>query len=258
MKITRLLFLLLSITLLLFISACSDDDNDGGISSPPEITPDAYDWAIYLIQTNEVFNKTDEFMIVLEWLGDDSAISETDDFALKIDGEIHALSGSNYFGEWIFSAYADLEAGNQYNFEFFKNDNRISNARLQLPYQIDVIQFPDTFDPSTTTSLEWNLENDNQYQIISAMSYDPAEFDQEDEWEVVIPPSYRSYTIPPNAVTDFGPTTTYELLLTQINFTKTGRTAYLAGSITEKFYGEDIPVKLRMDIFRKITKRIFF
>jgi hypothetical protein len=256
MKHKRLLLMLLTFSLILLISACGDDDN-GGTTGLPDITPGSYDWEVYFINYSEMFAKTDEYRVMVEWLGDSAAISGTDDYSLVIDGETHPLQGVNLFGTWLFSGYTSMQAGELYDIKFYKNDSLISSADLRLPYKAE-IQLPANYDPSSATSLEWSLESDSDFQTLSVISYDEEEYDQEDEWERLIPSSARSYIIPANAVMDFGPDTTYELMLIQLNFKKSGRTAYLAGSVEGEIYGNGIPANAVFDEVQKLARKIIY
>ncbi|MCB5252708.1 MAG: hypothetical protein RBR69_05620 [Candidatus Cloacimonadaceae bacterium] len=258
MKKLTIMLLLVMVSAFLLFSGCGkddDDDNgDGGISGLPDITPANYDWDIYFLDYAAVDFRADEYMIWADWLGNSSAISEDDVFTLDINGETQEFWGGNYFGEWSFSTMANLEQGTQYDIVFKKNGNTVASKTLRMPYRANV-NFPASFDPTQTASMDWEMAGNNKYQIVSLYSESEME-DEDDDWEKSIPNSARSFTFPENAVEGFGPETGYDMMLSQANFEKSGRIAFSSISFAAEFYGYGEPAKLDASELRNIAKNI--
>lgn len=256
-KLTILLLLVLVSAFLLF-SGCGkdkdDDDGDGGISGIPDITPANYDWDIYFMEYSEIEFKSLEYMVMADWLGESSAISESDVFTLDINGESHEFMSHFMFDEWYISAMVELEPGAEYAMVFKKNGNTVASQTLKIPYNA-AVSFPDSFDPTNAATMNWNMAGNNKYQVVSLSSTGEG-FDDDDDWEKVIDVSARTFTFPANAVEDFGPDTEYDMILAQMNFEKSGRVAFSSFSFAVEMYGEGEWTKLEPSKLRKIAKNI--
>jgi hypothetical protein len=247
------MFLLVLISALLLLSACGDDDNDG-ITGIPNITPDSYDWDIYFMDFSEFDEKSTEYVIWADWLGDAAAISESDMFTIKIGANTYDFGGENYYGEWSFHTMADLEPGTQYSMEFFKNGNSLASATLRMPYPANTT-FPTSFDPTQSASMSWDMAGNNQYQIAGLSSWD-YETDEEDDFEKSLSPSAREYTFAANTVQGFGMDTEYYMMLVQANFSKSGRYAFSSTAVSATGYGEEYSAQLEPSEMHKLVKRV--
>jgi len=240
---------------MLVISACgSDDDDNGGITGIPEIDAESYDWEILIIRVNEMPILRGSYLIYADWLGDYAAISSEDDISIQFGDQNYDLTGYDYDGSWVFSTYLELNAGQEYNVILRKNGSSVSTANVKIPFYADV-DFPYHIDPSQATRLDWYMDGDNEYQVLSLFSFGE-DWDQEDDWERLIPSSSRSYIIPANTVSDYGPDTEYELMLVQMNFEKSGRVAYLSSSIAKMTYFDDLPAAKDAQELSKYVKEM--
>jgi hypothetical protein len=230
----KTLIVFLSITMLVILLALTGCKSDSdGVTGIPDITPANFDWDVYILDlsgANEDLRE-DSYYISCEWLGDESAITETDVFTIQFnDSTPIQLQGYGYwFGEWSFAGEAMLNPGTSYNVKLMKNGTQETSGTIKTPYRC-YANFPAYYNPSTTAEITWSLSNNNQFQTAGISSYGDweAEVEEYDEHFAELSPSARNYTIPANAVDNFGEWTEYEMLVMQVNFTKSGRTAFMA------------------------------
>ena len=226
MKALWKICLLALLVLALSIIACDkdDDDNNNDLTGPGDVTPANTDWQIIFIHNPNV-GKLETYSMTATWLGNPTAINQSDTFSMKIDGTEYTVSSYWVFGVMMIWAEAQLNPGHTYNFEFYRNGTKVCDVDIKMPYPATAT-FPQNYSPTASATFNWSLSDNNQYQFAGVSAYGGA--DQTEDAIVSITPSARSYTVPANAVTGFGPSTEYELLVTQINFARDGRTAVSA------------------------------
>ena len=235
------------LVILLAISGCKKDKDNDGLTGIPDITPANFDWDIYILDLSGMGEdqREDSYFVSCDWLGNQSAITQSDVLTIQFnDGTPITLQNYGYwFGEWSFVAEAMLNPGASYNVKLFKNGTQQASGTIKTAYRC-YANFPAYYNPSTTAELTWSLNNNNQFQTAGVSSYGEwsGEEEEYDEHFVELSPSARSYTIPANAVDNFGEWTEYELLVMQINFTKSGRSAFMAVQGQGNSY-EGIPTK---------------
>jgi len=224
MKKTSLIIGLLLVLSLIFIGACKKKSSDD-LTGPGEITPANTDWDILIMQTGDG-GKLNPYYIMLDWLGDATALNEGDTFSLTLDGNTVPLGAFSYGGFWYISGETELNPGQTYALKFFHNGTQKASANVQMPYAASAT-FPQNFSPGASANVTWSLSNNNQYQYVgvSAYLYVPQGQSLFDEYFKFIDPSARSYTLPANAVDNLGTGTMYELYVSQVNFARDGRTA---------------------------------
>jgi hypothetical protein len=253
-KLTIILLLVLVSAFLLFSGCKKDkDDDDGGITGIPDITPSNYDWDIYFMDYSSD-GRASEYMIWADWLGENSAISEEDTFTISLNGETHEFWGGNYGGEWSFYAMAELEPGTEYSMVFKKNDDTVASKSMRMPYQPDAT-FPSVFDPASSATMSWEMAGNNNFQVVSLSSEGEGD-DDYDDWEKAIDVSARTFTFPANAVESYGPDTQYSMSLAQMNFEKSNRVAFSGFSYAANVYGEGTPAKLEASELHQIAKNL--
>jgi hypothetical protein len=229
--------LLILLAISLSFTACDkkdDDDDNNGITDPGDITPANTDWEIIFVH-NAGFEKLESYSVIIDWLGDPSALSQTDTYSMKIDGTEYPVSSYWIFDMVIISASVELNPGHLYDFEFYRNGNKVCDANIRMPYNATAT-FPQNYSPSAAANISWNLSDNNQYQFAGVSAYNEG-MDEEQEAIVQIQPSARSYTVPANAVTGFGAGTEYSLLVSEMNFVRDGRTAISAAQGQMQSYG---------------------
>ncbi len=254
MKKLQLVLILLLAAMMLMVSACGDDDDDNGsgISGIPDITPENYDWDIYFIGYSHFDEKSMEYQVWADWLGEPEAISQNDMFTIKINGETHEFYSESWGGYWSIYTTVELEPGTEYSVTFYKNGNSVASTNLKLVYQ-PTVNFPSTYNPTEATEINWTMSGNNQYQGMSLMSFS-ADYDEEDDWEKTLSPSDRDVTIPANAVSSFGPETEYDITLVQLNFKKDKRVAFSSIAAIYAFYGDSYALEDKLEDARKLAK----
>ena len=237
MKKLSILLLPVLVSAFLLFSGCgkNKNDGDGGITGIPNITSADYDWNILFLDYTMHDDKTSEYQIRADWLGDSSAITEDDTFTIDINGVSLEFLSEYDSGSWSIQTMANLEPGTQYDLVFKKNSSTVASEALRMPYQASV-NFPVSFDPNESTTMNWQMEENNKYQLVRLLS----ESDYGgDDWEEAISVSDRSFSFPVNAIGSYGFNTEYSMMLVQMNFEKSSRVAFSSISISSKDYKND-------------------
>lgn len=246
MKKLTILLLLVMVSAMMLFTGCAKDDDITGI---PVIDDTNYDWDITIMASDF---KSAEYLIWADWLGSSSAITDTDEFTLDIDGQTHELMGGYDDGDWSFFSTAELNSGELYNLVFKKNGNQVAAKNFRIPYQ-PTVTFPSTFDPTKTAKVTWQLTADNKYQSIALFSEGD---NDDDEYSKDISASARTFTFPANSVESYGPNTGYGMMLAEANFEKVGRVAFSSISYELQEYGNVITGKFEVSNLRKIAKNL--
>ena len=228
--------LLAMLILALSLVACGkkdDDDDNNDLTGPGDITPANTDWEITFIH-NPNAQKLETYYVMVDWLGDISALAETDTYSMKIDNVDYPLSSYWMFGIVMITGEVQLNPGHTYNFEFYRNGSKVCDTDIKMPYPASA-SFPANYSPTSSASFSWTLSDNNQYQFAGVSSYGGDE--QSEDAIVQVASSARSHTVAANTISGFGPGTEYELLVSQLNFARDGRTAISAVQGDYKSYG---------------------
>ncbi|MCB5268056.1 MAG: hypothetical protein LHW46_08125 [Candidatus Cloacimonetes bacterium] len=241
MKKFSYLLVVILIALLFSLSACGgDDDNDGDLTEIPEITPDNFDWDVYIVDVASSKPEVNYYVSV-DWLGNPAALIAGDQISIKFgDQEAIILQNMGFGGYWFYAGMAQLNPGTSYNIKLFKNDDQQASVNIKTPYRA-YASFPSFYNPSTSAEITWSLEHDNQFQVAGVSSYD-ADYEESDDDLVWLDPSERSHTIPANAVQNYGEDTEYEMLVLQYSFAQNNRSAFMIAQGQGRTYPDD-PVK---------------
>lgn len=232
--------ILLFAMLFLSLAGCGDSDKND-ITGLPDITPQLFDWEIIIADTYGMQQKGN-YMVNCYWYGATSGITDADVFSIKFGTQQPiALENYNLGGFRMIFGTADLTPATTYNVVFYKNNTPISTSSIKTPYRV-ATTFPNTYNPTQTAHLTWNLDANNQYQVLTVSAYNP-QTDEDDDYDKNLDPSARSFTIPANVVENYGAGAEYTIDLAQANFTKSGRTAILAIQGNSQDYGTSNPTK---------------
>jgi hypothetical protein len=196
----------------LFIVACGGDDGNNDITNP-----DDAEWVLMFMQVPD-FNREVGYWFDAYWNGASTAITASDVFQLTIDGSDVPVELYNYDNEWSVTAYnLMLTPGSTYSVVFTKNGNTIISKSVKMPYP-STCDFPATYNPTESVSLNWTMDGNNQLQYVSVSASNwENTTDNYDEEMYQVSNSARSYTVPANAVQDLGVGTEYELGIIQMN-----------------------------------------
>jgi hypothetical protein len=107
MKKFSYLLVVILIALLFSLSACGgDDDNDGDLTEIPEITPDSFDWDIYIVDAKE-WTRESSYYVSVDWLGDVTALTASDVISIKFgDQDAIVLQNMSYGSSWYYAGMA--------------------------------------------------------------------------------------------------------------------------------------------------------
>ena len=208
---------------LVFLSSCNSSASK--ITQISQITPEKYDW--YILVSEIIPDKGENaYNVECRWLGDINAHQMTDHFAIQVSNQ-PAVDLHRFFEDDItFDAELNLEPGREYTIKLFKNGSQITSGTLQTPHQARAV-FPDEYNPRNAAHVSWELEHDNQQQLIGAFAFDWGDYPYANlEYSKQLTPRQRSFNIPANAV-DYIADLTYFVVLMQINVKTNGRTAVI-------------------------------
>lgn len=228
MRKQMLLSVLVLALLAIALTGCGGDDDNNNNNNWVDITPTNTDWDINIIH-NQGAGKEASYVANYFWLGNPLSLSATDTFSAKIDGQNYEVNGYWMFGIWMIWSQFTLNPGQVYNFEFYHNGNKKCDVDIRMPYPA-IASFPSTYNPAQSATFTWSLSNNNQYQFAGVTAFKEQEVgdDLYDDAIELLPVTARSHTVPANAVESFGSGTEYELVVSQLNFKRDGRTAVSA------------------------------
>ena len=227
-----LLLLLLALSFTLFSCGNDDDEDEFDPTDMAGVNADNADWIVNI--TPMEGGRVNDFMIMVNFTGDNTTIQPTDVLTLKIDGV--ALTWMSSFPGY-YHTQVDLTAGQSYEFSLLFNGSVKATTTMTLPY-IASPDFPSTFVPSQASEFDWTMSGNNQYQVAAAQSskYVSATEHYASEYIKSISPSSRSFSIPANSVETWGAGTTLTLALYQINFKNVNRIAFMAYQMRQEVY----------------------
>lgn len=258
MKKFMYLLVVLFIALMLSISACGGDDDDNGLTEIPDITPENYDWDIYILDTMDT-GRTSSYFVSADWLGSSSALSPDDVISIQFDSHTPVVLFNYGWGdEWYFIGSAQLNPGTSYSVKLLKNNSQQASVTVKTPYRC-YANFPSLYNPNNSAELTWSLEHNSQFQIAGVSSYGPG-YTEEDDEMAWLEPSARTHTIPANAVDNYGEETEYELLVIQYGFAKSGRMAVMTAQGQSRSYPEEIAkenqLSQQLDLLKKLRRNM--
>jgi hypothetical protein len=215
---------LLALSFSLVACGGDDDDDDFDPTDIAGINADNADWIVNLmaIVQNE---KSREYMVMVNYTGDNTTLQPTDMVTLEIDGTplswMSAMPGY-YHTQTLFVP------GQTYSMKFKFNSTEKANTNFTIPWVCDGT-FPSTFNPAQASEMSWTLSNNNQYQVagVNASKYVSSTENYFDEYIKSISTSARSFSIPANSVQNFGAGTSYTMFVDEINFKNVNRIAFL-------------------------------
>ncbi len=169
--------LVIALTLVMFVSCESDDDDkDTGLTQPPGEGECMFSLTAFADgRTGSVY--------VSGW---DEAITSV---ALLIDDEEVVLAGD----EEVWGADYDFEPGATYAFDLTVNETYHQTANLVIPH-IPNVNFPETWDGQSECEISWTLASNAQSQLWYFYGPDEVE-NSEDYAPEYISPSQRTYTL---------------------------------------------------------------
>ncbi|HRY83701.1 MAG TPA: hypothetical protein P5533_03610 [Candidatus Cloacimonadota bacterium] len=235
MKRSFWIFMLLLLALSFTLISCGNDDDNNDDFDPTDmagVNADNADWIVNI--TPMEAGRENDFMIMVNFTGDNTTILPTDVLVLKIDGV--ALSWLSSFPGY-YHTQTDLTAGQSYEFSLLFNGSVKATTTMTLPYVANP-SFPASFDPAAAASFSWTLSGNNQYQVAAAQSskYVSATEHYADEYIKSISPSDRSFNVPANSIETWGAGTTLTLALYQINYKNVNRVAFMAYQMKQKVW----------------------
>lgn len=219
-----LLLLVLAASMALLIMGCGGSDS----TDPNDIDDEDLDWHIMFIEVDTQDRDT-YYSISPVFMGVNGSFTPDDVFYMLIDGQEYSIEGYYMMNQWMLWGSADLNSGQEYDVKFYQNDNLVCQGDIRMPYTAHA-SFPNTFNPTQSTSFSWELSQNNQYQYAGAEAW-AGEYIEEDDYEEYIKnisPGARSFTVPANSVHYLGQDTEYDLTVMQTNFAKYGRNAFSA------------------------------
>lgn len=148
--------------------------------------------------------------LVLSWNGEENDYPDPDSVYIQFGDRSYWLEnwGSHWFGR------ANLTPGMNYEFWIVADGILLTHASLQTVMEARA-DFPADFSPHSEATLFWDLEGDNQGQVLRLSAEN--EEGTRDEYVLALYPGERGFTIPANAVRDLGWQASYSLELTQMN-----------------------------------------
>lgn len=242
MKKFTILFLVLTFSILGFISGCSDDDGGGG-TTDPSIDPE--DYAFYMTVTSTDYQR-DNYMITMIPMANNIITS----LEISINGVDVVMT--NYMELW--SGSTIMSEGQTYQLEV--TINGIDHSLTINTPHIPVVNWPVNWVLTEPTSIAWTLTADAEYQEIYGTSTDYITWD---EAYADLSPSDRSFTIPANWVDPIY--TDYYLMLVEMNFAFEDNLIVTCMAFDEAFYvqgrlnGES--KRNIIEISKDMYKRIF-
>jgi hypothetical protein len=243
--------------MLVFFTACSDDDNgngngngnDGisGIFGPGDLEPEQTDFHIGIGYLTEEAEEpiTGDYIITINAVNPEVSYGNITFTANGEEIELYPFMDTWYGG-------ADFIVGESYEFALSTATDNYS-ATLTIPYNASSTNFPETFDPTQSYTVVWSLEHDNENQIAHAWSYIGTQDGEEPPYWDFLDTSAREYTFPANAVESHGEGTDYGVGITQANFRMEGKLAIAAISSQNEHYPHDSRTISRREFSNKIS-----
>ncbi len=227
MKNYLLLFGVLFLALSLSVSACGgdDDDDDFDPTDLAGINADNADWIVNFGTIQET-QKVNDYMVMVNYTGDNTSLQPSDIATLEIDGSpvswMSAMPG-------YYHTQLDLTPGQSYSMKYKFNGVEKANTTFTLPWNC-VGTFPASFNPAQSTDISWTMDHNNQYQVagVNASKYVSPSENYFSEYIKTTSTSARSFNIPANSVETYGAGTTFTMFVDQINFKNVNRIAFLA------------------------------
>lgn len=219
----------------------SDDDTEFIPTGPSAITSSRADWTISI---SPIFggSSPSAHLVMLYCLNLINPPTSPTPINLKIDGSQVPMSLFFYI-PGVFSGITDLQQGETYDIEFIYNNVLKVDTTIRIAY-IPNANFPQSFASNQSAFLSWQLAGSNQYQFVGARSENEST-DQDSDYVKQIEPNIRSYTIPANAVQDYGPGTEYTLGVDEVNFKVVNRIAVMSiASDARNYHGKSITNKV--------------
>lgn len=228
------IFGIILLSVLFVLSGCNEENSI--ITSIPAVSPEDYDWEFQILDlfdSNQPIDNT--YALYCTWLGDGNGITENDVITVQFNGgQLRMLQHVDSDETGMFMGQAQLNPGISYMVEIFKNGILQSEGTIKTPYRA-IITYPTHYDSNTSAEITWTLSNNSQYQVAKVVSYSSDYVVYDEKYEYLSPAS-RKYTVPVNAVLDSGEGGRYSIRLMQANFSKRGRTAFIAMQGLGRFY----------------------
>ena len=216
MKKFTILFLVLTFSILGFITGCGDDENGG--TTGPSIDPD--DYAYYMVVSGIDYQRSDYIISIIP-MGNNIITS----MEISVNG-VDVLM-TNYMDMW--SGIALMDEGQTYQVEAVINGNDYSFSIVTT--YIPEVNWPNIWNFTEPTPITWSLESNAEYQDFYATATNYSTWD--DNFSE-LNPSDRSFTIPENWVDPL--LTDYSLMLMEMNFSFKDNLIVSCMSADEAFY----------------------
>jgi len=240
MRKTLMFLLIITLLLSLAIFGCSKNKSTNNGNGDGILNPQDYDFGLIVYDLG--FRNTYEIEVTnWDW---ENPIT---DVQLNINGNPVTIQSG--LGEY------DFTPGQTYNF-----DLTIGRAVYDFDLQINsnlFVNWPETYDPSQATTVNWTQLEDPDYQDFFLEGYDMSWDEYEYEYEV-LNNSARSFTIPANWIGSSW--FEYYMSLWSVNYTVSGNLiAASESSDGMSYYYETKGVKTdfnRLERFQKFIEKI--
>lgn len=209
--------------------------NEGSVPNSVNYTDEDSDWvlAVYPVETDGGRAGMD---VLARCLDSESLPLPWEEITFWIYGQshvLHAVSDTDYMGT------VDLNPGEQTNISLTQNGAYLlNNLNIYTP-SVASLEYPATYNPSQELALAWTVPTQNYYQFLDVSSYfdDGTPEGEMSDYFRQLPGSRHSYTIPADAVQNYGPETDYTISLKQVNYTKEFHVAVIMIQENRHFYG---------------------
>lgn len=225
MKNVLLIFGILLVVMSFVLTACGgDDEEDFDPTDLAGVNAENADWIVN-IAAFQAGDKENDYMVMVNYTGDNTTISATDVASLEIDG--NPVTWMSSFPGY-YHTQLDLTPGQTYSMKYKFNGVEKASTNFTVPNNCEGA-FPSSFNPAQAASMTWTLGTNNQYQVagVNASKYVSAQENYFSEYMKSVSTSSRSFNIPANSVESYGTGTTYTMFVDQINFKNVNRIAFI-------------------------------
>jgi len=232
------ILMIIMLTMLLILSGCGGSDTSGNPiipTSPEDVAPAMADWLLVISPMLDS-KDNDPAVVMLYCLDVMNYPTEEDEVIVTINGTDIGIT-SFFMMPGIYIGSALLDQGQTYDVEFLLNGTSKVNSSLKIAYLPSAV-FPLNYDYAEPAAISWTVAGNSQYQFAGASS-EKEDTEQTSDHVRQLDPGVRAYTVPANAVDDFGPGTEFTLGVDQMNYKVVSRIAMMSiGSDVQTYYSK--------------------